>query len=466
MHTGSCARDNFSFTFGALLDDKHLRAARASGGTERNREREIKCGFATVRAHVPFSMSNEFGSNSFWSLFLSRFKCHRRTTARCPPAAVCIECAAILNLPSARGPHCAPTVCGLGNTPLLSSARVAVHLGWNPAAYMEDPIPTIDFSLSVNLDASYSLEREDVDGDDSPCYTKHHQPLTHHLLGLLRVLADLENTSCDGNDLVALAAVRECRAALDKLVAKMDSLELICSGNALLSILLVIPPPAPHRDPCGHQCRPRVHAPLPHAAALRAGPHSATSRISLRRCTAPTPGCSPCSPPSHCSSSSRRTSRMHPRCAPCTSWAGLRKHVRALEALQTLAVCPVVKYAAFSLWPEDEGAFRLPDNTPVAWCTWLVALALVGECVSVGLGEPLAALFTHAGTTLRCISVEVRGVLSPQAADCVSRGTVQRQGAECAHRADEWAAGGRAVVHGGGGLALVPRKLTVRQWVN
>ncbi|KAF8218322.1 putative peripheral membrane protein [Mycena galopus ATCC 62051] len=71
---------------------------------------------------------------------------------------------------------------------------------------MEDPIPTIDFSPSGNLDASYSLEREDVDG-------------------LLRVLDDLENASRDANDLVALAAVRECRAALDKLVVKMDSLE-------------------------------------------------------------------------------------------------------------------------------------------------------------------------------------------------------------------------------------------------
>ncbi|KAJ6476135.1 hypothetical protein C8R45DRAFT_1102423 [Mycena sanguinolenta] len=72
---------------------------------------------------------------------------------------------------------------------------------------MEDPIPTIDFSLSGNLGASYSLEREDMDG-------------------MLRL--------------------HECRAALDKLVAKMDSLELIRSGDAPLSILLVMPPPAPH----------------------------------------------------------------------------------------------------------------------------------------------------------------------------------------------------------------------------
>ncbi|KAJ7445227.1 putative peripheral membrane protein [Mycena galericulata] len=71
---------------------------------------------------------------------------------------------------------------------------------------MDDPVPTIDFSPSGSLDASYSLEREDVDG-------------------LLHVLDDLENASRTANDLVALAAVRECRAALEKLVVKMDSLE-------------------------------------------------------------------------------------------------------------------------------------------------------------------------------------------------------------------------------------------------
>ncbi|KAF7360793.1 ATG11 domain-containing protein [Mycena venus] len=74
---------------------------------------------------------------------------------------------------------------------------------------MDDPVPTIDFSPSGNLDGhseSYSLEREDVDG-------------------LLRVLDDLEAAARDANDLIALAAVRECRAALDKLVVKMDSLE-------------------------------------------------------------------------------------------------------------------------------------------------------------------------------------------------------------------------------------------------
>ncbi|KAF5381358.1 hypothetical protein D9615_008323 [Tricholomella constricta] len=71
---------------------------------------------------------------------------------------------------------------------------------------MDDPVPTIDFSPSGNLDASYSLEREDVDG-------------------LLRVLDDLEHSSQSSGDAAAVRAVRECRAALDKLVVKMDGLE-------------------------------------------------------------------------------------------------------------------------------------------------------------------------------------------------------------------------------------------------
>ncbi|TFK38069.1 hypothetical protein BDQ12DRAFT_683909 [Crucibulum laeve] len=71
---------------------------------------------------------------------------------------------------------------------------------------MDEPVPTIDFSPSGNLDASYSLEREDVDG-------------------LLRVLDDLERYSQSNNDVAALKAVKECRASLEKLVVKMDNLE-------------------------------------------------------------------------------------------------------------------------------------------------------------------------------------------------------------------------------------------------
>ncbi|KAG6828174.1 hypothetical protein H0H92_008905 [Tricholoma furcatifolium] len=71
---------------------------------------------------------------------------------------------------------------------------------------MDDPVPTIDFSPSGNLDATYSLQREDVNG-------------------LLRVFDDLDSYAQTSSDATSLRAVRECRAALDKLVAKMDGLE-------------------------------------------------------------------------------------------------------------------------------------------------------------------------------------------------------------------------------------------------
>lgn len=48
---------------------------------------------------------------------------------------------------------------------------------------------------------------------------------TNHIVGLLRVLDDLEQASRNGNDPEALSAVRECRTGLEKLVLKMDSLE-------------------------------------------------------------------------------------------------------------------------------------------------------------------------------------------------------------------------------------------------
>ncbi|KII87895.1 hypothetical protein PLICRDRAFT_112259 [Plicaturopsis crispa FD-325 SS-3] len=71
---------------------------------------------------------------------------------------------------------------------------------------MDDPVPTIDFSPSGNLDATYSLEREDVEV-------------------LFRVLDDLERVARSSADTVALGAVRESRIALEKLVTKMDNLE-------------------------------------------------------------------------------------------------------------------------------------------------------------------------------------------------------------------------------------------------
>ncbi|KAJ4473012.1 putative peripheral membrane protein [Lentinula aciculospora] len=71
-----------------------------------------------------------------------------------------------------------------------------------------DPVPTIDYSSSMgdDSDSAYSLERADVDG-------------------LLHVLDDLEQLSRTSDDGAALSAVQECRASLEKMVAKMDSLE-------------------------------------------------------------------------------------------------------------------------------------------------------------------------------------------------------------------------------------------------
>ncbi|KAJ3556242.1 hypothetical protein NP233_g12022 [Leucocoprinus birnbaumii] len=72
---------------------------------------------------------------------------------------------------------------------------------------MDDPVPTIDFSPSGSNDASYSLERADVDA-------------------LVQVLDDLEQYAKASNDEVALRAVAECKASLGKLIVKMDGLEI------------------------------------------------------------------------------------------------------------------------------------------------------------------------------------------------------------------------------------------------
>ncbi|KAJ6586410.1 putative peripheral membrane protein [Mycena vulgaris] len=94
---------------------------------------------------------------------------------------------------------------------------------------LEDTVPTIDFSLRGTLDGDaagegeggYSLERGDVDGES--CFPIRGRLTEYNdVLALLRVLDDLETTA---DDPVARAAVRECRAALERLVAKMDGLE-------------------------------------------------------------------------------------------------------------------------------------------------------------------------------------------------------------------------------------------------
>ncbi|KAI0942131.1 hypothetical protein AcV7_002650 [Taiwanofungus camphoratus] len=71
---------------------------------------------------------------------------------------------------------------------------------------MDDPVPSIDFSPTGSPDSPYSLERADVDG-------------------LLKVLDDIEHFAQTSQDPAALGSVREARAGLEKLIAKMDSLE-------------------------------------------------------------------------------------------------------------------------------------------------------------------------------------------------------------------------------------------------
>jgi len=89
---------------------------------------------------------------------------------------------------------------------------------------MDDPVPAIDFSPSGGGDSPYSLEREDVDG--AICLPKVPPPfISPHKSGFLHLLDDLEQFARSSNDPVALNAIRESRAALDKLVSRMDNLE-------------------------------------------------------------------------------------------------------------------------------------------------------------------------------------------------------------------------------------------------
>ncbi|KAF8903289.1 hypothetical protein CPB84DRAFT_1814678 [Gymnopilus junonius] len=72
---------------------------------------------------------------------------------------------------------------------------------------MDDPVPTVDFSPYGGMDFVYSFERSDVDA-------------------LLQLLDDLEKYAESTANSVPLHAVRECRTALEKLISKMDNLEL------------------------------------------------------------------------------------------------------------------------------------------------------------------------------------------------------------------------------------------------
>lgn len=93
---------------------------------------------------------------------------------------------------------------------------------------MDEAVPSIDFSPTGggDLDNPYSLEKSDVE-------SMFWDPLTIHIhlaqtlkLDMMRVIDDLEHyaRSLDDDDF-ALNFVRETKASLEKLVAKMDSLE-------------------------------------------------------------------------------------------------------------------------------------------------------------------------------------------------------------------------------------------------
>ena len=93
---------------------------------------------------------------------------------------------------------------------------------------MDGPVPTIDFSPTGNTEAVYSFERSDVERA-YPVPSPYHSPLIHfnRPLDLLRVLTDLETYAQTrlNKSPIALDAVRNCRASLDKLITKMDALE-------------------------------------------------------------------------------------------------------------------------------------------------------------------------------------------------------------------------------------------------
>ncbi|KIM47021.1 hypothetical protein M413DRAFT_267979 [Hebeloma cylindrosporum] len=72
---------------------------------------------------------------------------------------------------------------------------------------MDDPIPSIDFSPTGGLDSVYSFERADIDH-------------------VLHVLDELESYARTSDAPTAAKAIAECRASLEKLISKMDNLEL------------------------------------------------------------------------------------------------------------------------------------------------------------------------------------------------------------------------------------------------
>jgi autophagy-related protein 11 len=91
---------------------------------------------------------------------------------------------------------------------------------------MDEPVPVIDFSPSGSTDSDYSLERVDVDGMLIVFSLVVLYCLQVSFLVMMNVLGDLEQYAKSVNDDIALKAVNECRASLNKLIGKMDGLEM------------------------------------------------------------------------------------------------------------------------------------------------------------------------------------------------------------------------------------------------
>ena len=121
---------------------------------------------------------------------------------------------------------------------------------------MDDPVPTVDFSPSGDMDFVYSFERSDVEGklrspfrslvvgsclagaasssNFSAFFFSTSSELEHYVddyflssyPALLQLLDDLKKYAESTKNDVSFHAVCECRAALEKLISKMDNLEL------------------------------------------------------------------------------------------------------------------------------------------------------------------------------------------------------------------------------------------------
>lgn len=92
---------------------------------------------------------------------------------------------------------------------------------------MDDPVPSLDFSHGGSTELPYSLERVDVEGCYFSVLFQSMRTLTDGiaLLDLMTMFSDLERFARESPYPSALAAVKEARTALEKLITRMDTLE-------------------------------------------------------------------------------------------------------------------------------------------------------------------------------------------------------------------------------------------------